>query len=313
MKQDEALLDTAILWHARIASPKATDGDWAEFTDWLDADPANGLAYDRVALADQVYGEALVEAPPAPALVPVNDNEQPVWYRRRSFVALAASVAVALFAAPLVLTNRDLQTFETKAGETRVITLGDGSQIAMNGSTRLEVDMKDKRFARLSDGEALFTIKHDANNPFTLEVDDHELVDVGTEFNVRQASDGLEVAVSDGAVQFNPRSDALLVKAGNQINLASKQNKPILSKTDTTNVGSWRRGRLAYRDAPLSRIAADLSRLIGEPVTVGSGLSDKRFSGLLQIDKDRAQSMRRLEALLGVKATHGRNGWVLSD
>jgi transmembrane sensor len=194
MMRDEELLETAINWHLRLASPKASNGDWSEFTGWLNADPENGLAYDRVALADQAYEEALAEIPRAPIVAAENDNEQPPWYRRKALMAMAASVAVAIFAVPLVLTNRDMQSFETKAGETREIALGDGSQIALNGSTRIEVDMRDKRFARLSEGEALFSIKHDAQEPFTLEVDDHQLVDVGTEFNVRHGSDGLESA-----------------------------------------------------------------------------------------------------------------------
>ena len=313
MSKDEQLLDTAINWHARVASPKASDCDWCEFTDWLEANPENALAYDRVALGDLAYEDALTELPAAPRVVAVNDNEQIPWYRRGSLMAMAAGAALALFVAPLVLTNRDMQTFETKAGETREISLGDGSQIALNGLTRLEIDMKDKRFARMSQGEALFSIKHDAQSPFMLEVDDHELVDVGTQFNVRQGSEGVEVAVSEGAVQFNPNGDAMLVKAGHQVNIAAKQSKPVLTQTDAANVGGWRAGRLAYRDASLSRIATDLARLIGEPVSVDNGLQGKRFSGLIQIDKNRALSMHRLEALLGVKAMRGKDGWVLSD
>jgi transmembrane sensor len=313
MMRDEELLETAIIWHARLASPDASDADWSEFTNWLDADPQNGRAYDRVALADQAYEEALTEVPSAPVVAAVNDNQQPAWYRRKALMAVAASVAVALFAAPLVLTNRDLQTFETKAGETRAVSLGDGSQIALNGSTRIEVDMKDKRFARLSEGEALFSIRHDVADPFTLEVGDHQLVDVGTEFNVRQGSDGLEVAVSEGSVRFNPDREALLVKAGNQVNVAANQKKVVLTQADPANVGGWRKGRLAYRNASLGRIAADLSRLIGEPVSVGKNLKDRRFSGLVLIDKDRNGSMHRLGSLLGVKARHGPGGWVLSD
>jgi transmembrane sensor len=114
-------------------------------------------------------------------------------------------------------------------------------------------------------------------------------------------------------VRFNPNSDGLLVKAGSQINVARTQGKAIMSQTDPANVGGWRRGRLAYRDAPINRIATDLGRLIGEPVAVSNGLQGRRFSGLVLIDKDRKLSMQRLEALLGVKAKHGPSGWILTD
>lgn len=312
MMPDNELLDTALRWHAKLASPQATASDWAEFTDWLEADPENGAAYDRVVLADHAYDEALAISAPPPVMAQ-NDNEPEAWYRRKTLFAVAASVALALVAGPLILNNRDLQTIQTGPGENREIALGDGTLVALNGSSKIEIDMEGKRFARLAEGEALFSIKHDPNRPFTVEVDDHTLVDVGTEFNVRQDKDGIEVAVSDGAVEFNPDDAALVVRAGNQVKVARNSAKPILSKTETTSVGGWRKGRLAYSDVPLSRIAADLSRLLGVPVTADPMVSNRRFSGLIQIDGNRDQSMRRMQPLLGVTVRRNDKGWVLSN
>lgn len=313
MMDDEALLETAIAWHTRLAAQSATDGDWGEFALWLEADPAHEHAYERIAMADLSYAEALAESPAAPAFVAENDNEPQPWYRRKGLMAMAAGTVLALFSAPLVFGGRDLQVFETKAGESRQIALDDGTQVALNGATRIEIDMKDKRFARLDRGEALFSVRHDPRNPFTLEVDSHRLVDVGTKFNVRQSEDGLEVAVGEGAVRFNPDDEAMLVKAGNQLTVAPHQGKAVLSATDPANVGGWRDGRLAYRDAPLGRIAADLSRLFGERVKVDAAIKGRRFSGLILIDKDREKSMRQVEALLGIRARHGPGGWILTD
>lgn len=313
MTPDDLLLDDAIGWHARLASPQATERDWAEFTNWLDADPDNGIAYDRVALADAAYAEALDTFPPPSLSVAQNDNEPQPWYRRKTLLAVAGGLALALIASPIVLTNRDLQTYETGAGETREIALGDGSSVALNGSSRIEVDIKGGRYARLAEGEALFSIRHEPSRPFTVEVGDHRLIDVGTEFNVRQGSEGLEVAVSDGAVEFNPDNEAVLVRAGSQINVAGKAAKPVLSKTDPASVGGWRQGRLAYSNAPISRIADDLTRLLGRPVVADAKVASRRFSGLIQIERDRDQSMRRIESLLGVRVRREQNGWVLSD
>jgi transmembrane sensor len=308
---DDAVQDAAAQWHIRLGTPAASGADWAAFTDWLEADAAHCEAYDRVAMADAAYGEALAERPPE-AQPASNDNDGIIWFKRRSFLAIAASAVLALIATPLMLGGRDLQSFETKPGETRTIALNDGSRIELNGGTRLELDRADDRYARLESGEAAFTIRHDAANPFTLDVGDSQLVDVGTLFNVRHGDDGLELAVGEGAVSFNPDDEALLVTAGNQLNFAQNAARPMLSATDPQSVGGWRTGKLIYRDAQISRIALDLSRSFGATVTVDPKISGKRFSGIIQVDRDQAATLRKVERLLGVKAKPSRGGWILT-
>ena len=310
---DKALLDTAINWRVRLASAQATDRDWSEFTSWLEADPANGNAYDRVALAEMDYEEVLSIAPKLDVPPAGNDNEVQPWYRRRSFLAVAASAAFALVATPLIFPNRDLTPYETKAGQTREIALGDGSKIELNGASRIAVDLKSNRYARLDSGEATFTIKHDAANPFTLDVDKHQLVDVGTEFNVRQDVDSLEIAVGDGAVQYNPDSDRLLISAGNQLSIGVADARPVVRSTDPASVGGWRKGRLAYRGETFKRIAVDLSRRFGEQGVVSDSIQSRRFSGLIQVSEDEEASMQQVSLVLGVKVRHNRSGWVLTE
>jgi transmembrane sensor len=308
---DEAVLDAAIAWRVRLAAPAASDAEWAGFTEWLEADPAHGQAYDRVALADLDYAEALAAAPSVP-VPPSNDNEAVPWFKRRGFMAVAASAVLALIATPFLTGGRDLETFQTRPGEMRTIALNDGSRIELNGGTQIALDRKDNRYARLQSGEAAFTIRHDAANPFTLEAGGSELVDVGTQFNVRKDAQGLEVAVGEGAVRYNPDDEALLIAAGSQLILPANAANPVVSATEPGSVGSWRTGRLSYRDASISRIALDLSRAFGAPVSVDPKLSSLRFSGTIQIDRVQAVTMRKVQDLLGVKATPSRNGWRLT-
>jgi transmembrane sensor len=308
---DEAVLDAAIAWRVRLAVPAASDADWAQFTDWLEADPAHGDAYDRVALADLDYADALA-ATPVEAELASNDNEAASWFKRRGVMALAASAVLALIAMPFLTGSRDLETFQTRPGETRTIALNDGSRIELNGGTRIALDRKDDRYARLEIGEAAFTIRHDAANPFTLHIGDSELVDVGTLFNVRSDDEGLEVAVGEGVVRYNPDNEAVLIAAGSQLVLAANAAKPVVSATEPGTVASWRTGRLSYRDAPISRIALDLSRALGSPVSVDPKASGRRFSGTIQIDRVQAVTMRKVQDLLGVKATPSRSGWRLT-
>lgn len=311
---DEVRVDEAVGWHVRLSNPSAPAADWSAFTGWLEADPANAEAYDAVALADADLGDSL-RAARSDLAVPQNDNE-PVparWVRRRGLMAIAASAVLALLVSPFLLTGRDLQTYETKPGETREIVLSDGSQIAMNGGTRLELDTKTNRFARLTGGEALFTIRHDAANPFVVETADSELRDLGTTFNVRQDDDGLDVSVADGAVQYNPQHEAVTVKAGNRLQISRNRPAPVLSKADPGTVAGWRQGRLTYQATPLSAIAVDLTRSLGTPVSVAADINGRQFSGIIRVDRDEQVFFRRLESLLGVHARPSAKGWLLTS
>ncbi len=310
----ESKIEEAIGWRIRLSDPAASDEQWAEFTDWLEVDPANADAYDAIALADKDLSEtiAITKADPQN---PHNDNV-PVpakWYQRRGLQVVAASVAVALLASPMLLPRRDLDTYETRPGETREIALSDGSQIAMNGGTRLLLDGKSNRFARLEKGEAVFTIRHDASNPFVVESGNATLQDVGTVFNVRQDDGSLEVSVANGAVRYNPKAEAVTVAAGNKLQVSKARPVPVISKANPATVAGWRQGQLSYQDAPLSAVAVDLSRAVGDKVTISSNLGNRRFTGVIRVEKDRKLLFRRLEGLLGVRAQHNATGWLLTS
>ena len=310
----ENKIDEAIGWRIRLSNPAASADEWAEFTDWLEIDPANAEAYDAIAMADEDLSDTIATTKADPQ-TPQNDN-QPIparWYQRWGLQTIAACVAVALLASPMLLSGRDLRTYETQPGETREIALSDGSHIAMNGGTRLLLDAKSSRFAKLEAGEAVFTIRHDASNPFIVETANATLQDVGTVFNVREDSGSLEVSVSNGAVRYNPGAEAVNVVAGNKLTVSKARPVPVVSKADPKTVAGWRNGQLSYQDAPLRVIAVDLSRAIGEKVSVSENLDSLRFTGVIRVEKDRKQLFRRLEGLLGVRAQHSASGWQLTS
>ena len=47
-------IDEAIDWHLRLAA--ASGSEWQAFSEWLEQDPKNRAAYDRIALADAALG-----------------------------------------------------------------------------------------------------------------------------------------------------------------------------------------------------------------------------------------------------------------
>lgn len=313
MTHDPAAIDMAIAWHVRLSSDRATGTDWEAFSAWMEADPAHGHAYDAVALSDDLLTQAIEGQPAPPQTLPSNDNEPLSWFRRRGLMAAVASVALVLAVSPLVFGGRNLSSVETRPGEVKELALGDGSQAILNGNTRIEIDRDDPRFVRLASGEAMFVVRHDPSDPFTVEVGDHQIVDVGTEFNVREDRDSIEVAVSHGAVRLNPRSNAVLVNAGQQVAVSRNTIKPVVTQTDPATVGGWRKGQFAYRNATMERIAADLSRLLGQRVSVDPAVRARRFSGLIRLNGDRTQAINKIGPLLGVRVRQIDNGWAMGE
>jgi transmembrane sensor len=301
--------DQAIAWRIRLSGSTASAAEWAAFQEWLEADPANAQAYDEVALADAELSDVIASAktpqsagrpPPAP------------WLRRRAVWAVAAGIVLAVVALPRLVPQRQLLLIQTPPGKHLEVPLTDGSLLTLNGGTRLTLDRRGERYARLEAGEVLFRVQHDPARPFVVEVGGSTLQDVGTQFNVREANGSLSVAVTEGAVIYNPKHEALVIMAGEQLVLATPQARAVVLPADNSTVAGWRQGHLSYQNSLLTDIVVDLSRSLGEEVSVAPELGTRRFTGSLQIEADHVVFFRRLEALLSVRAQQNAAGWTLT-
>ncbi|OYW45897.1 MAG: hypothetical protein B7Z08_04905 [Sphingomonadales bacterium 32-68-7] len=303
MAHDEAIRDAAAAWAVRTGDPQFED--WDAFTAWLAADPAHARAYDAVALAVADAADVL----PAISL-PANDAVRPGWTRRRWLGGALAASLVAVVALGVWNGRGGTYTVETAPGETRVIALADGGQIALGGGSRLVLDRRDSRLASLERGQALFTIEHDPSAPFRLTVGEDTLVDVGTVFDVTHSAAGMALAVSEGAVVFNPDKQNVQVDPGQRLTSASGSDRYEVGLIPLAEVGEWQRGRLTFRDAPLVQVASDLSRATGVAFVVAPRAAERSVSGSLVLDRVKADP-RTVGALLGVTIRHTGEAWEI--
>lgn len=302
--------EDAIAW--LIRQRDASFDDWEGFEAWLAADPAHARAYAETAAADRDLEELLTGATwPAEAEPDLGEPIAPS--RRRWFSgALAASVALAVAAGSwLAWPSRDLYSVQTAAGERRTVVLAD-TKLELNGETRIQLDRKDPRFARMEQGQALFTVKHDPARPFRLETADATLVDAGTTFDVTTGGGALDLAVSEGMVVVDPGKAGIHVPAGQRFTLAPGLRTGRLSAVRPADVGTWRSGQLFYDGAPLSRVAADLERNLGVPVSVSGAAAARPFRGVVRLDGGVEPTMARLGVLLGAPVRRSGKGWVIA-
>ena len=307
----DELLDEAAAWWARLARDEADGADWEAFSEWLEADSAHGLAYDRVCEAEDDLAARLSERA-EPKLPPTEDDEEPAIPRRALWLtglAIAASFILALFWPSSQ--SVEWQDYATGPGEILTIALDGGSSIALNRDTQIRLAEGDVRRVRLVSGEASFEIVDGAIAPFQVEAGGVRLVDQGTTFNVTRDAGWVRVGVSEGRVLVNYQRQHVSLGAGRQLALRDGSSDLIVTRDDSGAMNGWQDGRLFYRDAPIDLVAADLARNLGVEIAVADDLKDRHFTGVIQLDGGSQQTLSTAAVLFGVQLRRTSDGWRL--
>jgi transmembrane sensor len=167
---------------------------------------------------------------------------------------------------------------------TRQFALGEVLCIALAPSTRLVARGGNATDLELVQGDAYFTVSHDPSRPLSIRAGEYAVSDIGTTFGINLSPQAVAVSVAEGRVSVTPgRGDVTKLGPGQQLIADRSDGTAQLGTVSAKDVGSWRRGRLVYNNAPLAVVAADISRYSGKTVTVDPALSDRQFSGILPI------------------------------
>ena len=298
-------LEAARHWAIRVGDPAFAD--WDSFTGWLERDPSHLEMYEAV-LADEAWGAELLASAPVEASVEVQPRRN--WWLAGS---AAAAAAVAVIGGWAVL-DRDApaRQIATAPGEHRMIDLADGSKLALNGDTRVTIDPDTPRHVVLDQGEARFAVRHDASNPFVVLSGGTRLVDAGTVFNVVQDGDAIEVAVSEGAVIFEPGPDEVRLAPGDTLKRQGKSARPVRGTASPQAIGSWASGELQYDRPSPDQVARDLTRSLGRPIRATGGTGRLRFTGTLLLGGTPEEVLARAGPALEVKFVRDGKGWTMS-
>jgi transmembrane sensor len=308
-------------WVARLGGEPG-EADWLAFESWLNAAPGHRPAYDKALILSL---EIERQAEPLAAAMAEKDLARDVRVatsRRRPPAlwwsgAMMSVAAVAVTFAALHPDKKPLQpdVYVTAKGQRRDIVLSDGTKIALNTASRITVDMQPgKREITLAEGEAAFTVTHDANRPFVVHVGDRVLTDLGTDFDVLRQNGAISVTVREGLVGVQRAGDNqrnLQLSAGMRLEHREGSPDSMVLVANTDEAFSWRAGRLIYRDRPLSDVVADLNRYGEDKVRVQGPAANLRFSGVLTIDNQPAMA-QRLTDLLPVSSSRKDGVIVLS-
>lgn len=213
-------LDQACAWIARLRSDTVSTSDHRDFAKWLSQSPANRHAFDQMA---ELWGELGILAHlPIDQLFPESqpsassttktksrssDTGAANSWRFARWMAggglAAACLTVILWMGSQWLTSPGLheQVFVTQVGETRTLTLADGSRVQLNTNTELRVAYsREERRIQLLRGEAYFDVVRQTARPFTVDAGRANIRVLGTEFNVERNPNSTRISVTDGVV-----------------------------------------------------------------------------------------------------------------
>lgn len=304
MTDTHSAIDHASTWHARLDSPEM---DWAAFGAWLDADPSHRRAYDSIAALDAEIGDS---ASAIAALLPANDDDSVIapaharwrWAALGTGGALAAGLAVLLVAPS---TQTAAQIYTTGRGETRAVTLADGSRMQIDRGSRVSVTGGGSPVIEIAQGAADFAVRHDPSRTLMVRAGGYEVRDIGTRFDVVSARGRVAVTVAEGMVGVTPiggsSADTTTLRAGQSLDIRPATQIAERRTVDPARVADWTDGRLDYDGAPLSLVAADISRYGDAPLVVDPSAANLRFSGVLTIG-DGSRLVDQLRAVLPIRA-----------
>lgn len=228
-------------------------------------------------------------------------------WRVMGLVAAAGLAAIAVLAQYRTGSAPDtLREYRTAVGQRDSVRLPDGSTVVLAPGSRLTVAAdygKANREVTL-DGAAYFDVQHDAARPFSVHTANADIRDIGTAFAVKTADAGeVTVHVTHGIVALSARgraAAAVELHAGDRGVLA-QEAVTVRRGTVTADDVAWTRGLLAYRDASLSEVRADLMRWYGLDLRVSdSTLAARTLTASFRGDSA-AQVVRVIALALGAE------------
>ena len=278
-------------WRLRLA--EAGLESCAQFEAWLASSPQNAVAWDEIQapwefVGAQAASPELIELRRA-ALAHAQETNRSRWARPAKFAgvktfAAAAVIVVVAVGAAWFWRQSQPDSYRTSAGERRVVTLADGSQVALDSQS--EVSVRYSAHAReltLARGQARFDVAHDVERPFSVAAGGYKVIATGTAFNVDLFGPSLLVTLIEGhVVVLSDKASAPIPVSdvGGQLAL-SPTAPPSVAHVNVERATLWENGEIAFENDPLSTVVARLNRYARHPVVIAdSSTSDLRISGV---------------------------------
>jgi len=312
-REARALNATAAGWLAKQQRDDFTRADREELERWLQADPANAVAYARAEHAWQ-RAERL-------RAVPTTVRRGFSIPRFPSVRAVAAVfLAVVALAASLWWGALRPEIYASGVGERRTVALEDGSHIDLNTASRIEVDYADdRRTVHLTSGEALFDVAKDSR-PFIVEGGGAVVRAVGTQFNVRLRGQVVEVTVAEGIVAVGEEHYTRAQDAAPAPSQVAAGSAAVIGPGAVTKITleeevvrrrlAWREGVIELKGETLDQAVAEFNRYRSAKLLIADPrIASIRVGGRFKVN-EAEKFLGAVQAGFAVRLVEGGDGTV---
>ena len=251
-----------------------TDSQKSELREWLSAEGNQGK-YDALKRVWDSTVSNAGEFDSHKAFGRLRRKVSNVW----KIIASAASVAAAAAIGFTLYNVHHLEpvftcTYTCMTGKSSV-TLPDGSKVILHKGASLSYDnsfTKTNREISL-EGEAYFDVTKDAENTFTVQVDDIDIAVHGTTFNVMEDAESVIVSLVEGSVDVLTRDAAKCTLAPGNSAIYDKETGALIDRKDDVAFAScWAQDRLTFTQASLGEVCRYLSKWYGVEIVVADAL-----------------------------------------
>lgn len=313
MIDERTILSQAAEWFAVLRDEHVSESDRQRWRAWLSAHPDHARAWRQVEAIGRPF-EHLHRGVVAPRTAHEVLGQAHDASRRRTLKLLGFGgllLGTGLLFRHHAPWREWAYTFSayramyrTAVGEVRTLTLDDGSQLAINTASAVDIRFGDRlRLIVLRDGELLVTTAQDEHTPprpLVVDTAHGRLTALGTRFSVRGNAQESSISVFEGTVRITPASgsngmdvtagwqacfDAVSIEAGNRANPARE---------------GWSRGLLIADDMRLDDFIADLAGYTPIRFQVADDVAGLRLIGVYSIAHPARDVPRVLMALRNV-------------
>ncbi len=342
-----AIAQQAATYVAQAHSGKMTEAEELSFQRWFGESPQHEAEY-RKALAAWDKLEGLADDPELLDLDAMSAEYAPDRATERGKSghsvlrwALAACLVVAAGLTLLQVRDffsqpgSDTTIYMTRVGEQKSVPLPDGSVVALNTDSQVQVTYSgDRRKVVLERGEVFFDITSDATRPFVVRLGSQSITVLGTRFNVYKKGAEITVAVEDGVIALHPENtpvrdfsgadnkrdekirqvaDQYRLAAGSVITFKDRSEIIATSTLDgSNNYYPWQEGVVTFIDKPLVKVVEEMNRYTNRKVLISDAdIMDMKVSGVLHV-REVEQALFGLKAAFPLEVTFNVQSVVLA-
>jgi transmembrane sensor len=306
----DAVRAEAATWVARLHDDQRGPDSEARLHTWLNENEEHRRAFSRLTQVWERAGEIGLRA------------QGNMFESRRGqnsrFIPWAAAVGASLVLTVIGTLYWSDNALVTGVGQEKIRLLRDGTRIALNTDTRIEVNYDERaRRVRLIRGEARFDVSKRPTWPFLVSVGDHVIRALGTSFIVRHDDiQDLSVILVEGQISVAPitpndeaRPQGAQILAPGQRLIISQQHASAMDRPELARVTAWERGRVDFEETTLADAVDEINRYTTTHVTIANAaVAQLRIGGVFRAG-DSDEFVKVVTAAFGLRAD--RNGSVI--